>query len=111
MSWWKTAKPGDRVVCVDDSWGQGISPYKKCPLIMGRVYEIASIIMSDGVGPSGDGVLPSAVVVGLPNPYFRSGEELGFDVARFRPVQTKSTETGMAILKRILNGAPVSEDA
>ena len=35
----------------------------------------------------------------------------GGDIIEYRVRQTKSTETGMAILKRILNGAPVREDA
>lgn len=101
MSWWKTAKPGDRVVCV--SQGQSGPKSKARGFIIPEVGQVCVIRDANWVI---DRVLFRFEEIrnqGLPEP--------GFDARCFRPVQPKSTETGMAILKRILNSAPVREDA
>lgn len=112
--WWKYAKPGNKVVCVDDRWpSPGRSEYGACPLEVGAIYSVLAIISGKGLGC--DGALlddaPTAVIQGVPNKSVLSGLEVGWDVRRFRPLVTKSTETGMAMLKAILHGAPVKEDA
>lgn len=103
MSWWKTAKPGDKVVCVCEDHDR--------VLRVGEVYVLSEIRYIpncvDGMTGKPDGTEFGVRVVGVPN----RTKGAYFKPTRFRPVQTKSTETGMAILKRILNSAPVREDA
>lgn len=104
MSWWKTAKVGDKVVCVDIDM--------EARLVVGAIYTIAEIRLSREMvidvemgcfTNEGCGIRVVEVACRDVNSWFHC--------RRFQPVETKSTETGMAILKRILNGAPVSEDA
>lgn len=81
MAWWKTAKPGDPVVCVDAYWEPDYSP-----LIEGRVYRFQKVVQMFGH----DGVYHGVVeedpidifVLGAENP-----ECGGFHPNRFRPAQ------------------------
>ena len=117
MSWWKTAKVGDRIVCLTDEidlfrlpgphqYGGSLDGLR-----LGSIYTVKSI------GPSADSDHRAAghiqVVVDEINRGTWQGREMGFDVRRFRPVQPKSTDTGMAILKSILADPKVriEEDA
>jgi hypothetical protein len=90
MSWWKYAKPGDKVVCVFEPLKvKDHAIYQKVKV--GEVYEIAHV----GFDPwfdNSDGVF--FILVG--SPYDQRG------ACMFRPVQTKSTETGMAVLRKLL---------
>jgi hypothetical protein len=99
MGWWKTAKPGDKVVCVSEPTNSQFGSHTHHPLEVGSIYEIEGVEI--------DPFYTKANGVG----FFLRGFDDGFGANLFRPVQTKSTETGMAILKNILNGASVKEDA
>lgn len=111
MSWWKTAKVGDKVVCVDEMpklfgqrgnavWDTGEK------LALGAVYTIAAIFEAH------DGSIHLELLEVCRTPLSKKMYgSVGYAATRFRPVQTKSTETGMAILKSILHSAPVREDA
>jgi hypothetical protein len=100
MSWWKYAKAGDKVVCVYQPelgwrfWMRWSVPAK------GRIYTIRE------VRRMGDHIWEGCQI-------YISLKELGHEgftsVAGFRPVQTRSTETGMSILKSLLTGADVKE--
>lgn len=103
MGWWRNAYEGQKVVCVDiDVLGL---------LYVGRTYTVSAIracnnfrdVETNTMDRDGVGFRVSEVSV--------PEGDMWFHHRRFRPVQPKSTETGMAILKRILNGAPVREDA
>jgi hypothetical protein len=58
----------------------------------------ASYVVSD-VGESWDGPFVNVEGVKLPDRFF------GFAVNRFRPVQKRSTDTGMAILRKVADDA------
>jgi hypothetical protein len=83
MAWWKTAKPGDPVVCVDDIWEDGLSPLR-----MGRIYIVQDVLFIEGcliyhgVGWNG----PEVLISGVRNPY---DDNAGFAPPRFRPAKTK----------------------
>lgn len=103
-------KPGDKVVCINDQWsGKGRQSRLgiPCPLSSWSVYTVSALGIESCFRP--DGAWGRWVTVKLMEVDHPAGG--GFNITRFRPVQTKSTETGMAILKRILNSAPVREDA
>jgi hypothetical protein len=107
MGWWKTAKPGDKVMCVDGDFPNSGGPLP----IKGEVYTISEIVFWDhwpAVPYSGPAVFLTEIAR---RRCVTDNRIHPFGVRRFRPVQTKSTETGMAILKSILNGAPVKDDA
>lgn len=85
MGWWKTAKPGDFVVCVKSV----PSPRDgKSPLVKGVVYEIKNTF----VAPLND---PCAGEVGLRlkgmNNGWRRGMECGWGYDYFRPVKPLHT--------------------
>lgn len=96
MAWWKTAKVGDKVVCVDDNWKEpnmgSINPVK------GSVYII-------------DEILPFALAIGGVILSLEGFSRNYYCAAYFRPVVNRSSETGVAALKRHLVGAPVTEGA
>lgn len=98
MSWWKYAKPGDKVVCVDDAWESyydfGPSPER------GEVY----IIIDMGEVP-GEAHLGCVLFLKL------SGCTCYYNAACFRPVQPKSTEAQVALLRKHLNTREVAVDA
>lgn len=93
---------GQRVVCVDD---EATAKYSKWPcsggmdgLKKGVVYTIRATGEYRGV---------SCIWIEEISRPKRLAEyeygELGFAVQRFRPIEGRSTETGMAILRDILN--------
>ena len=91
---------GQKVVCVD------VSPFKfdgtLPPLRKGAVYTVTGhvqgilITLAEQPGVRTDGVMDP---------------KTGFLPMRFRPVQEKSTDAGMAILKEILDRETVKEPA
>jgi hypothetical protein len=92
MSWWKTARPGDKVVCVESDRS---STNLSCPadeVICGHVYTVV-VVEPDYELDYGFGVVLKEKL-----------EANIYSVKLFRPVQTKSTETGMAILRKLLTG-------
>lgn len=122
MGWWKTAKPGDKVVC--------IAPQNKIDAVAkatggnvprnGSVYTVREIRDDSPYRRSSTPrfvVLLSEIdnswMVGREGPGWKCYVEPGMSVTGFRPVQTKSTDTGMAILKRILERPEqrIEEDA
>lgn len=113
MGWWKYAKPGDKVVC--------IAPQSKIDAVAkatggnvpknGGVYTVREIRDDSPYRKSSTPhfvVLLSEIdnswMVGMSGPGWKCYVEPGMSVPAFSPVQTKSTDTGMAILKAILNG-------
>jgi len=83
---------GQKVVCVDVSRRQGAS---QCYLVKGNIYTISFI------GELRDG--ETAVCVEEdPNPPVIPGFG-DWLASRFRPLVSKSTETGMAVLREILD--------
>lgn len=107
MSWWKTAKPGDKVVCVEprvfDCLGRLSST--KSGLIEGNVYEIKRIFESSGNNPL-RGCKTTFVLDGVSPPEEWETNVGGYAAIRFRPVQTRSTEAGMTTLRNLLNTKP-----
>ena len=106
MSWWKYAKPGDKVVCVKKTWGWPCPS----PLKQGHVYTIQDLdphkttLKSDGSRDTGFCIhLIEAPI----NPYNKL--PLWCCPRFFKPV--KSTDKGMSILRGILNGNKITEDA
>lgn len=91
MSWWKTAKVGDKVVCIRDApwfWPRDQREF----MVRGKIYEIAEL------QAHGEWVFLN--LIGCGDFFSHQG---------FRPVQPKSTETGLAIIRKILDQAPVRE--
>lgn len=103
---------GQKVVCVDAS----IHPEHERPwleydrdlegLTLGQIYTIRDI---------GFSVFDDHPVVWLEEIRRRKAhphagfKEAPYWIGRFRPLQERSTETGMAILRKILKGAKVDE--
>lgn len=86
-------KPGDEVVCVD---GRDIPG---SPIQQGQKYRVEAVIPSEGFF-GGEWISDAEVVLeGVRNTV--SVQHLGFASRRFRKVQRRSSETGMAILKSI----------
>jgi hypothetical protein len=100
MGWWKTAKPGDKIVCINDEWRNvdGTRVFSEDMPVRGCTYTLA-FISPDNYQPCGCSVSIAVFGIYLWNP------------EKFRPVQIKSTETGMAILRKVRDGAPVRQDA
>lgn len=106
-------KPGDEVVCVDDQWvghGRCSKLGIACPLREGAVYTVSQVCPAIGLGIDGlVSVHPTVFFAEVRHPF--AGR--GFDARRFRKVHRKSTETGMSILRGLLDGedvcAPVVE--
>jgi hypothetical protein len=97
MSWWKYAKPGDKVVCIRGDLTTVFSLNRRLPLdapIQGQVYTIRRI---EPIPAKYSYTCCALVLVGF-------HERLGVVADAFRPVQTKSTETGMAVLRKLLTG-------
>lgn len=97
MAWWKTAKVGDPVVCVDDDWH---GPYFKGQPVIGQVLVIHDMIVVERLSHDGCPVFLNF-----------KGSEGGYNAICFRPVQPKSTETGMKMIRKLLDSVPVKEDA
>lgn len=96
---------GQRVVCVDASWHPDHEKLYERP-VSGCVYVVRDVV-ADWT-PTHAGLR----LVGIRNPAVRWNDgttcELAFRASRFRPVVTHSTETGMAILRGLLDASPVS---
>jgi hypothetical protein len=97
--WYKYAKPGDKVVAIDAGVLKVLGTGEAMHPQPGTVYTILSVEIS---------------------PFFDCGvgfdikelsENAGYSANCFRPIQPKSTETGMSTLKGILNGQRVPEVA
>jgi hypothetical protein len=96
MSWWKYAKAGDKLVCVDDKWVfQGKPSLNETPK-EGEIVTIVSI-----------GEHPTASWNGCTFFVTICEYKWAKSCLNFRPVQTRSTETGMSILKSLLTGADI----
>jgi hypothetical protein len=100
MIWWKYAKPGDKIICVNDDWLKvdGSRVFGEDMPVRGGIYTIA-YIEPDNFQPCGFSVNISRFGIFL------------WNVEKFRPAQAKSTETGMAILRKARDSAPVRVDA
>jgi hypothetical protein len=95
MSWWKYAKPGDKVVCIRGKLTPLFSTNRSLSSdapIQGQVYTIRRI---EPIPAKYSYTCCALVLVGF-------HERLGVVAHAFRPVQPKSTETGMAVLRRLL---------
>jgi hypothetical protein len=105
-------KPGDEVVCVDAGWfGFGWKSYLGVafPLKRGGTYTVSGVRVieeSENAPPKMIGTI-AVHIQGHPNVSMR-GQDIGFAAHRFRKVQRKSTETGMAMLQGLLDGKDVS---
>lgn len=91
-------KPGDEVVCVDDSLAWGREP---CGLVKGQVYRVLDL----GEGFWGD----IGVNVGVPSPH-PTGR---WSVSRFRKVQRRDLSVWLATKNTIEDPkrVPATEDA
>ena len=93
--WWKTAKPGDKIVCVSNGVWIENSLCGRKEIEVGKVYTVKDIEPCNEFRTGFGVVLQENGWVNL------------YGVMLFRPVQTKSTETGMAILRKLLTGKRV----
>ena len=100
MSWWKTAKPGDKVVCVNGSVVDFIPPGHLNLDLNGLSAGVVYTVRSVQVCPAWRAITVRLVEIQRP---LWGGIEIGYAVERFRPVQTKSTETGMKMLRKLLS--------
>lgn len=104
---------GQKVVCVDDSFESGEWDVGRPNLPRANtVYTVRATFIEtwSGCAPSPALLLEEVInpvigwSVGLP-----THREIGFSSHRFRPVVEKSTDTGMAILKEILERETVRD--
>jgi hypothetical protein len=99
MAWWKTAKPGDKIVCIKQ--GQWVSLFPGDPLppvpTIGKIYTVRYLIPESAFSGQVGVILEEYP------------EDHTFQPQLFRPVQPKSTDKAMAQLKELLNTAPVEE--
>jgi hypothetical protein len=100
MSWWKYAKPGDKVVCLEGCWENELYGCKYLSPEFGAIYSIREIVPCTREDIPG---LLFAELVNLPMKFEEGLFEPEFDARFFRPIQTRSTETGFALLKSLLN--------
>ena len=101
MSWWRNAKVGDKVTQVYDGLWNDVTALRVyrdqswCPQV-GEVYTIKAMATDDdlecGIGLWFGHYSPD------------TGKRAFFSADDFRPVQTRSSETGMAILRSIADG-------
>lgn len=92
---------GQKVVCVDDqNWTSPSLTFERP--ILGRVYVVR------GFTPTGTVKLEE--IKGLVRNWRYFYGEGGWLASRFRPVISRSTESGMSILRGILNGQRVPEN-
>lgn len=99
MSWWRTAYVGQKVVCVRLASRCSMATSFKQPLEVGLAYQIDGLDIRDFMGRT-DGVA-----------IHLQGVRGYFSPDLFRPVQPKSTETGMAMIRKILDRGSVKETA
>lgn len=117
-------KVGMEVICIDDS---PTTQDGKCDLVMGHVYtlrwvgmwqhpteksEILCVRLNEIVrdGPFG-GYTRDEVVPIIGEELYEYCLDMPFRADRFRPLEKKSTETGMAILRGILAGEKILESS
>jgi len=98
MGWWKTAQPGDKIVCIDDSTTWPIKHLQK-----GQIYTVHEIREVTNV--NGHNVVSTGIRVRLKEVMFSpfDGVTVWCPVIRFRPVQTKSTDAAMKAIRSLLN--------
>lgn len=109
MSWIQRAKPGDKVVCIDDHQNDG--PIKLDHITLGVEYTIRSIGIEDRHDRE---PMVSLWLVGVRRDCFWHGkliEDFGFRHDRFRPVDPRKTD--ISIFTSMLTKAPqrVKEEA
>lgn len=100
---------GQKVVCVD-TWNDDTLENQAVGPIKGIVYTIREI----GIFHPVQNDIVAVRLVEIQNPvhnvlWGNGTYEVCFGAFRFRPLITKSTETGMAIFKEILNTQKVPE--
>lgn len=97
--------PGQKVVCVDATWR-----VPDGPLVEGRVYTVDGVTSQPSIycGASKSAGF-SLRLVEVPRWRGHDYRSDRFDASRFRPLTERSTETGMAILRKIADGQPVQE--
>jgi len=99
VTWWRTAKAGDKVVCVRDDFRPN-DPSHQWPVPeKGEVYTFIAV-----PGREFEGLLDTVYVT-------IEGFDAWFDSRAFRPVQPKHTETGMKMIRAILDRVTVKVDA
>lgn len=98
MGWWKTAQPGDKVVCVRG--GHEKTTGRLSPLVIGRIYTISRIFPNANWKP---GVSVHLAEIG----FFSD-----FSVSLFRPVEKKRGSASREVekLKDLLNTEPIPAD-
>lgn len=106
MGWWKTAKPGDFVVCIQSSHGCEateclVSP--PWPIVAGKVYEVAECFDTDSTWPLQG--IPVVRLLGHNNGLYVGNLEGAWMVEAFRPVKPSR----VAFVKSLL--APKDEHA
>lgn len=108
--WIKTAKIGDKVVCIDD---QPLASGLDTGLVKGDVYTIINIVFDKGRLPNG--IVCDHYAIGLqevlhPKPKRRGG---CFGAFRFRPVHPRKTDIAWAyeLLRPAPADQPVKEEA
>lgn len=101
---------GQKVVCVDDS---PTTTTGRRELSKGAIYTVrwCGYFHSPRFGSTTGVRLFEVARISCPLP--QDDPDLPFNVKRFRPIDERkqSTKTGMTILRGLLNGAPVKEDA
>jgi hypothetical protein len=100
MAWWKSAKPGDKVVCVKMGRDGAPGAWFRFPLVVGKVYEIQEIIPDERFERK-----EGCPAICLP------GIEALFSCLLFRPVERDRTASGMKTIRKLLDTVPVKEDA
>jgi hypothetical protein len=108
MAWYKYAKPGDKILCVNAELKSVGTPSK-----LDRVKDLDGlrekcVYTVKWIGPD---PVESNILCVFIREITRPGidGEYGYAVDRFRPIQPKSTETGMKVFQGILNGQRVPE--
>lgn len=111
MGWWLTAKPGDRIVCVDDAWPAdvlaAIRHYSVTLPVKGKIYTVRQIGFSE---LKQHWALRMVEIVNdrLQVEGYEFGEPT-FGVARFRPLIKRPTD--IAIFTAMLAGRPLEVQA
>ena len=110
MTWWKTAKAGDKIVCINQAVGfnhtLGVNYIGGLDgLTENQVYTVVEIM----AGPRDVKfiVILKEIKRRRPTHHLRFTE--GFDVRRFKPVEKNKTKTGMKILKKLLKTNKILE--
>ncbi len=88
---------GQKVVCVDDRLPSDKGPWR---VVLNAVYTIREFDDEDPLSPIG--VVLEEVRCGIPDGWKKEG---GWRMNRFRPLIERSTDTGMAILRKVADDA------